>query len=636
MRARDLKMEELLEFRPELGQVFLKGARTLIFNADALGTLRRDLIHNLGSDRAKGFLIRYGWQLGYNDGISIKEKFDWDNDEEWFTAGAVLFTLEGFAKVENDIVITDRKNKSFYKKGRFINSFEAEQHIRYIGLSDRPVCWLLIGYAGGYGSAFFGENVYYKETKCKGKGDPYCEFEGKTLAHWGENIQEELHYYEDKTISEELENAYKRIQKQNRQLERSLSVHQELSQLVLQGEGLTSISETISRIINSEVMVFDSKLKILAFNQGFDQAIIKKVQKTLAKYLDEILSFQGVPDKYLELVNHILPFKTQIYLNEKEYCCVVLPIISVDDIFGFVSAIRKDCLEIEQESIILLQRTTDIYAVEMMRQKQMSDIEQQFRADFIDTLFTKKYSNIDSLVSWGERLGQNILEPHYVLAMEIDICKSNKLRSEEALLLMKEIMQITNKLLKEYYSSIICVDMKEKIVILLPSKLTSKDFIRKIIKKITTRLSYLKTTISFGIGDIVYNIEDYYKSYLQACNALKVIRSFNKKDCVQFYDELGSMSILLDAQDNNKLIEFMEQKLKPLLDYDSKNDSDFITTLEHYLSTGSIRKTAQITTFSLSGIKYRLKKITEYGYDLQSPMERFELQLALRIYKISQ
>lgn len=637
MKAMDLKMEELLEFRPQEGKVFFKGARTLVFNADAFGTLRRDLIHNLGFDRAKGFLIRYGWQLGYNDGISIKENFDWDSDEESFIAGSVLFTLEGFAKVENDFISIDREKNTFLKKGRFINSFEAEQHIRYFGLNDRAVCWMLIGYAGGYGSAYMGEKVYYKETKCRGKGDPDCEFEGKTLTQWGESIYQELPYYEDKSISEELENAYKRIQEQNRQLERSLIVHEELYQLVLRGEGLTGITQTISRIINGGILLFDNKLKILAFNQGLDQIIIKEFRNVLTKYLDEILSLNRKLENHIKLVNRILPHKIHVSLNGIRYACVILPIIAGDDILGYVSAIHENCSEMEPESLILLQRTTDIYAVDMMKQKQMLDLEQQFRADFIETLFTQKYSNIDSLVAWGERLGQNILVAHYVLVMEIDYCESNKMSSEKILLLRKEVLHSTNKLLTQYFSSVMCVDLKEKIVVLIPAELTtSKDFIKKIVKIITERVTYLKSTVSFGIGGIVYQVADYNKSYLQACKALKVIRSFNKKERVLFFDELGSISILLDAQDNNNLLEFMEQKLKPLLDYDTNNNSELLTTLEHYLSTESIRKATQFSNLSLSGLKYRLNKIRDFGYDLQSPDELFELQLAVRIYKLFQ
>lgn len=632
MKAIDLKIDELLEFKPQEGKIFLKGARSLIFNADAMGTLRKDLIHNLGFERAKGFLLRYGWQLGYNDGISIKDKYNWDSEEESLVAGSVLFTFEGFAKAENDVVTVDRDKKIFLKKGRFLNSFEAEQHLRIFGVSDQPVCWMLSGYASGYGSAFLGEKVYFIETKCKGKGDCVCEFEGRTLSEWGEIIVPELPFYEDSSIKEELDNAYERIQEQNRRLEKSLNIHEELYQLVLRGEGLSGITETISRILNGDILLFDSNLKLLAHNSGFNITTTEEIKYELKQHLAPILSPLIKPD--IKSVNHLLPLEIPINFNKLKFDCLVLPIVAGEHIIGFVSSLYQGNSEILQESRILLQRAADIYAVEMMRQKQKIDIEHQFRADFIDSLFNQKYSNIESLVAWGERLGHNILASHYVLAIEIDYDQANMVSSERKLLIRKEIIEVTNKWLSEQYSSVMCVEVKEKIVILFPA-LTSKDYIRIIAQKMIEGLSYLRCNISFGIGGMVTKVEDYYQSYEQACKALKVIESFNKKDRILFYDDLGSMALLLDVKDTTNLVEFMRQKLKSILDYDSKNNSDLLTTLEQYLSTENIHKTASVTNLSLSGLKYRLNKLKDFGYDLNSPDELFELQLAVRIYNIT-
>jgi len=48
-------------------------------------------------------------------------------------------------------------------------------------------------------------------------------------------------------------------------------------------------------------------------------------------------------------------------------------------------------------------------------------MKHQFRADFIKTLFSQKDTSEDTLISWGERLGFNVIEPHYVLAIEIEL-----------------------------------------------------------------------------------------------------------------------------------------------------------------------------------------------------------------------
>ena len=92
---------------------------------------------------------------------------------------------------------------------------------------------------------------------------------------------------------------------------------------------------------------------------------------------------------------------------------------------------------------------------------------------------------------------------------------------------------------------------------------------------------------------------------------------------------------MLDVSSDHDLLQFMHKKLEPILSYDLKNHSDLITTLEQYLNYSNINETSRRANLSLSGLKYRLNKIKDFGYNLNSPEEIFELQLAVKLYKLS-
>lgn len=628
MKAADFRVENIINFDPEEGKVFIKKARSLILNADALGTLRKDLIHNLGIDRAKGFLIRYGWQLGYNDGVILKENCLWDSEEECILAGANLFAFEGFARVLDEVIIFDHENRNLIKKGTFLNSFEADQHIQFFGKSDQPVCWLLIGYAGGYVSSVLGEKVYFIETKCKAKGDPVCEFEGRTLPQWGDLIDSELPFYEDITINQELDEAYQRIQEQNRKLERSLSIHQKLYHLVVHGEDMAGITKAVAQMFHGGIILFDRKLKVLASEINTDQGMIKELKNILTKNL----SFGTMLD--LSVVNHILPLTVHLSSDNNDYHCVILPIATGEELLGFIAGIHEISMEIEQESIVLLQRAASTYALNIIREKQIIDLKNQFISDFIDSLFHKKYSSIDFLIGWGERLGFDLRIPHYVLAMDIDYGDSGAISSEKRILLKKEVLETARKLLTTGCSSAMCLEFQEKILVIFPSSKKKED-LTCLLNKLISKLSYLKCVISIGCGSIAHEAEDYYPSYLQACKAIRIIKSFNKKERIVFLDDLGSLALLLDVSSDHDLLQFMHKKLEPILSYDLKNHSDLITTLEQYLNYSNINETSRRANLSLSGLKYRLNKIKDFGYNLNSPEEIFELQLAVKLYKLS-
>ncbi|MCZ6803972.1 MAG: XylR N-terminal domain-containing protein, partial [Proteobacteria bacterium] len=60
-------LKKALQFDDESGCVWLKGERMLLFHAASLGALRNELIESLGWDRAKGVLMRMGYQSGKED-----------------------------------------------------------------------------------------------------------------------------------------------------------------------------------------------------------------------------------------------------------------------------------------------------------------------------------------------------------------------------------------------------------------------------------------------------------------------------------------------------------------------------------------------------------------------------------------
>ena len=41
--------------------------RQMVFSSTAFGILRQQLARNIGIERIKGFLIRFGWKMGVND-----------------------------------------------------------------------------------------------------------------------------------------------------------------------------------------------------------------------------------------------------------------------------------------------------------------------------------------------------------------------------------------------------------------------------------------------------------------------------------------------------------------------------------------------------------------------------------------
>ena len=95
MRAAELNVLELLDFVPAEGRISLRDQRMLLWDADAFGNLRRELIENVGLDVARGILRRFGFANGYRDALSTKTMAEWPSDLEWWLTCPALQAHQG-------------------------------------------------------------------------------------------------------------------------------------------------------------------------------------------------------------------------------------------------------------------------------------------------------------------------------------------------------------------------------------------------------------------------------------------------------------------------------------------------------------------------------------------------------------
>ncbi len=185
MRADAITFEDVFQIDLSSGRISLGKDRYIMFDADAMGSMRRELIDNLGLEVARGILERVGYQCGRNNARQLRERYPWPSEEEWLRAGPRLHYLEGMVNVRLETVEISRSEGRFHMTGDWLESYEAEQHLKHYGSGPHTVCWTLEGYATGYASEFFGRRIVCIETRCRGKGDPVCSFELRPAENWG-------------------------------------------------------------------------------------------------------------------------------------------------------------------------------------------------------------------------------------------------------------------------------------------------------------------------------------------------------------------------------------------------------------------------------------------------------------------
>ena len=100
MNAIDLALPELLDLPASGGVIRFVGERAVLFNAEALGLLRRELVEALGMSGARHILTRFGYAHGWRTADALEHAFDWDSPLEWQRAGGRLHQLQGLLAYE--------------------------------------------------------------------------------------------------------------------------------------------------------------------------------------------------------------------------------------------------------------------------------------------------------------------------------------------------------------------------------------------------------------------------------------------------------------------------------------------------------------------------------------------------------
>ncbi len=259
MRAEDLDLKKLLEFEPDGGMLRFAGQRALIFDAASHGLLRKELIDTYGERAARGILSRYGYIHGRNLAETLRNKFHWENDEDWRKAGPRVMALQGLFTLE-----PKSTGDLGTGGGTWRASYEAEQHLRFKGRSDKPVCWKLCGLISGYMSVVMGREMYALEDRCVGKGDTACHVVIKPEEEWEGGDREELDVFKKvgiddalKDVATTLKRTERELREKSRKLAEIAKIEEDPSQLMTRSPEMRKLMELAKTIaaIDSTVLI---------------------------------------------------------------------------------------------------------------------------------------------------------------------------------------------------------------------------------------------------------------------------------------------------------------------------------------------------------------------------------------------
>lgn len=283
-------------------------------------------------------------------------------------------------------------------------------------------------------------------------------------------------------------------------------------------------------------------------------------------------------------------------------------------------------------------KETGIFSLQVLaHRKTIEDTEKKYQDHFLYDLLYNNFVTEESLIQRARHWNWDFSKPQQILIMEPDDLHllTNKSR------MLRKLQLNVEDFLQHKYRQVIVTEQQGQIVIIIGDITnegkTAKQQWKSLGKTLQAYMQEIITEVTFsiGIGKFYTTIADLCRSYQEAKHALDLGRFIQEKGHITHFEELGIIR-LLSHMSLEQLDDYYKEYLAVLIEYDEKNDTNFIETLHVYFQqNGDLNLTAEKLFQHANTLRYRLKKIEELlETDLKQLENRINLSVACKIFKI--
>ena len=401
--------------------------------------------------------------------------------------------------------------------------------------------------------------------------------------------------------------AHEVIYQQNKRLESTQQVQEGMTKLLLEKKGITGIVEHLWELLDCPIKILDS--------QGY----------LIANYpVEEKAGFLN--DEVGALRERALKRNYEGYFLWKGK--IVYPLLADSTYYGsiWIGESKKE----HSDQIIALASAGTICLLELIKKQEVWEAEERIRGDFLDDLLEGSWAQQEDAFHRGRRLGFDLERPFVMLAIEEKRVKGklpSALEQERKKYFHLWVRTLLNKkelqgLIRESQNHVIAF-------VSLPDE--ECDF-ESLISSFQADLSQrMASLISVGISQVQRGISNLTESLEEARLALQLGTKLNGEGKSYLYSSFGLYSLFVNSQTTNRLESYFSETIKTLIEYDEKQNTDFVHTLEVYFSTNlELRETSRQLYIHRHTLNYRLKRIEEItGHSPLKYPDRLYLEVGL-------
>lgn len=406
---------------------------------------------------------------------------------------------------------------------------------------------------------------------------------------------------------------------------RGTQIYKQLTQISSQNEGMPELIGAMARLTNKAVVIQDKRLRIISSTvQPQFIATWDEIEQFLRKVDNLPVEFQDrhrVGDIDSPVLMQSLPVTGIARL--------VAPVVTKGVGRGYLSIIGHDH-DLDDIDMLVSEHGAEACAVEMAKQKAVSETEKRLRGTFLDRLLIGDVSQQEA-IRQGERFEHDMTRAHVAVVLSW--------RGENPPSMRRLETTVNTLIDTQNASALVWQREKEKEVVVFHatdpehpidhSLKLAETFAREINRQ------YPQSRVAIGLGQPARDISIWRNSYRDAVQAMELAERL-QTDTPLYIGDLGVYQLILSLSDREKLTIFCERTLGSLIEYDMRQNADLIKTLEAFFNChGNLSQTAETLIVHRNTLLYRMNRINEIAQiDLNRPETRLALHLALTIRRL--
>ncbi|MCL4500127.1 MAG: helix-turn-helix domain-containing protein, partial [Chloroflexi bacterium] len=259
------------------------------------------------------------------------------------------------------------------------------------------------------------------------------------------------------------------------------------------------------------------------------------------------------------------------------------------------------------DDAVVLSRGSIVCALELAKQEAVSEAEYRLRGDFFEDLLGSGTASPESLIARARHLGYDLQQSYAVFAVNPEYPELAPSGGSSE----KLVREIGGYLSGRHLHGWLAPRQRTVALFVVVDVPTDSAAVQRIAADLRDYLSErADLPASIGIGSYHPGVIGLRRSYQEAEQASQIGREFFGPAQVTAFADLGVYRLLYAFRQSKELGDFCRETLAPLIDYDAKNGTALIETLDTYFRCdANLRIAADALYLHRNSLAYRLRRI---------------------------